>query len=109
MENQAEGILTDDESKVILGVHDRDYNNCLRSGLPEYPSKCDLEVLNTAYKSKSMQSSFLRLHFTGFLWFQCVCLNTFRLPSPHLLVCVHMDVYNVLVWWVGGGIILLAQ
>ncbi len=37
------------EKKVLLGVHDRDYNN---GRLAENPSKLDYETLNRAYEVK---------------------------------------------------------
>ncbi len=37
------------EKKVLLGVHDRDYNN---GWMAENPSKLDYETLNRAYEAK---------------------------------------------------------
>ena len=51
MENETEGILTDEEREVILGVHERSYKN---GELAKNPSPMDFQVLNDAYKRKPL-------------------------------------------------------
>ena len=49
VECETDGILTDKERAVILGVHDHNYRN---GELAKDPSVNDFKVLNDAYKCK---------------------------------------------------------
>ena len=49
VEYETDGILTNEERAVILGVHDRSYEN---GELAIDPSAKDFKILNDAYKRK---------------------------------------------------------
>ncbi len=54
--------VSEQERKVLLGVHDRDYNN---GNLAKQPSELDYETLNKAYsnKVKGLWFSLVGMHY----------------------------------------------